>query len=828
MKNIKHFLLLVILLFTCATVVFSQEPKKPLSEMTKEEMLDLTYDDLLNLPFEDLIAVADKLGMSSDELLEFFLNKDITSASKRAEKSLNSPLSSTVISKEEIEKSGATSLPEILRLVPGMIVREKTPGNFDVHIRGNDNIPPKNMFIYSENSLSLVMIDGRPVYNFAFGGTFWETIPIEVNDVERIEVIRGPSSALYGPNAVSGAINIITKKAERKQLTTHSQIQMGNNNAIIGSTSVAGGITDKLKFRMSSNYTKLDRFQEDFYLFKLNKSFTRKQLDTMKMYWDPNRSFMNVVDNMEGKFPDASLATDKFGINGFFDYTLNKDVDFSLALGTQKSNAISSSLGNIEFPIFGRTSDTRYVDFKARAYGFQLQTNYNIGDQWYHNQNPGWHIDTKILYSTLEYEKTIGTLVLRPGVSFQQTTFDDSKYIDTEARAGFLNGEKALSSISYFLRADYKAFDKLRLIAAVRGDKYNKPDDVYYTYQFIGSYDINQNNVVRAVYSRANRGPFITDTHSNYDWVIIKNPMTGAPYYTLEWRGNDKLKLPVMDMYELGYRTKLTKNIMVDLEAFQTTLSDVSYFLPDSMTWFYDFVNSPNAPYNIVGTTNYYNFDLKSTQQGITLSVSVALNKDLNFKVFGTYSQTELEGYYPKTIWNNFDAMNYSNKLKVMNDGAILDTLMTNPASFVNPNNLARGLQLQSQGFRETYTSANADIVNGKINPDSLVNVTHKATPSFYGGFVVDYTLNNKLSFNTSAYFYGEQEYWHNRIADAPDESVYTVKTKVILNLKVNYKFTPNASVFFNARNLLNDDKNEFAYLDKIKGLYLVGLNIAF
>ncbi|MGC3978729.1 MAG: Plug domain-containing protein [Paludibacteraceae bacterium] len=89
-------------------------------------------------------------------------------------------------------------------MVPGLIVREKTNGNYDVHIRGNDNMPPKGMFIYSENSISLVMIDGRPVYNYSFGGTFWEALPVDLVDVERIEIIRGPSSALYGPNADFG------------------------------------------------------------------------------------------------------------------------------------------------------------------------------------------------------------------------------------------------------------------------------------------------------------------------------------------------------------------------------------------------------------------------------------------------------------------------------------------------------------------------------------------------------------------------------------------------------------------------------------------------
>jgi len=129
-----------------------------------------------------------------DLSLEELMNIEIVSASKKAESSFKSPLSSTVLTKDEIIASGATSIEEALRLVPGMLIREESNGNYDVHIRGNDNLPPGNFAFYSENSMSLVMIEGRPVYNYANGGTFWEALPISIVDVKRIEVVPGPST----------------------------------------------------------------------------------------------------------------------------------------------------------------------------------------------------------------------------------------------------------------------------------------------------------------------------------------------------------------------------------------------------------------------------------------------------------------------------------------------------------------------------------------------------------------------------------------------------------------------------------------------------------
>ncbi|MGC3978730.1 MAG: hypothetical protein QM751_11185 [Paludibacteraceae bacterium] len=107
MKKI-YILLLIVFFVATQSNAFSQEVKRNISEMTKEELSSLTYQDLMNLSLEDLMIVANKFGLSADEILDYFLNKDVTSASKRAEKSLNSPLSTTVISREEIVNSGAT------------------------------------------------------------------------------------------------------------------------------------------------------------------------------------------------------------------------------------------------------------------------------------------------------------------------------------------------------------------------------------------------------------------------------------------------------------------------------------------------------------------------------------------------------------------------------------------------------------------------------------------------------------------------------------------------------------------------------------------------
>lgn len=319
MKKIYIFILFSFLI-TYQANMFSQEVKKNISEMTKDELSELSYQDLMNLSLEDLMTVANKFGLSADEIMEYFLNKDVTSASKRAEKSLNSPLSTTVLSREEIANSGATSIPEALRMVPGIIVREKTNGNYDVHIRGNDNLPPKGMSIYSENSISLVMIDGRPVYSFAFGGIFWETLPVDLNDIDRIEVIRGPSSALYGPNAVSGAINIITRTVESKKIKADGALQLGTNNSKLANAGVSFGVGEKLKARFSGNYARHNRFEKDYYVFDYDQRYTADQVRNLSILSTglPAEPFFDII------FEDQELSLEKYAGNAFIHYDFRK------------------------------------------------------------------------------------------------------------------------------------------------------------------------------------------------------------------------------------------------------------------------------------------------------------------------------------------------------------------------------------------------------------------------------------------------------------------------------------------------------------------------
>jgi iron complex outermembrane receptor protein len=149
-------------------------------------------------------SVPDVTTLSMEDLM----NMQVTSVSKRTQKVADAAAAVFVITQEDIRRSGATSIPEALRLVPGLEVARIDENKWAIASRGFNG--------RFDNKL-LVLIDGRSVYTPLFSGVYWNVQDVMLEDIDRIEVIRGPGATLWGANAVNGVINIISKKAKDTQ-----------------------------------------------------------------------------------------------------------------------------------------------------------------------------------------------------------------------------------------------------------------------------------------------------------------------------------------------------------------------------------------------------------------------------------------------------------------------------------------------------------------------------------------------------------------------------------------------------------------------------------
>ena len=180
----------------------------------------------------------------SGATIEDLMNITVTSASRKEERASEVAAAIYVITQDEIRRSGMTTLPDLLRLAPGVHVAQINANKWAVSVRGFNGL-------YS-NKL-LVLIDGRSIYNHVFSGVFWDTEDLVIENIDRIEVIRGPGAAVWGANAVNGVINILTKSAAE---TPGALVRVGGGTFETAQVMARyGGSLGKIDYRVFSQWS---------------------------------------------------------------------------------------------------------------------------------------------------------------------------------------------------------------------------------------------------------------------------------------------------------------------------------------------------------------------------------------------------------------------------------------------------------------------------------------------------------------------------------------------------------------------------------------------
>ncbi|THU34037.1 hypothetical protein FAM09_23735 [Niastella caeni] len=702
--------------------------------------------------------------------IENLMDIPIYSVSKTSESTFEAPLSSSVLTKEQIKRAGCTSIMEALRLVPGIIVREQTNGNYDIHLRGLDNIPPNASLVFFTSSTTLVMIDNFPVYNYLHGGTFWETLPVDINDVEKIEVVRGPAAALYGPNAVSGVINIITRKPAKDGLYSVANVQYGSHNSLIANASAGYKFNDKISAIISGNFQNRNRTQTTYYDPITNSYVGLDSLTAVKI--NPlGRA------NVNERYPHPHLAMRKYAVNGFINYNPSNKIQLSASLGTQQAEvqkifATDSYSANIATA----KAETRYANLKSTINDCMVHLSYLYGTQSPIEGLRIWKWNYHTLDAVVEYNfKKIRNLNITPGIIYRRAVYDDSKYVNTDIKEGLWSGKAESITKALSLRTDYKLFDqKLRLVAGGRVDKFNYPKKTYYSYQLAATYKINERHLIRVVNSKAYRTPLIIDLFSNLD---ISGRLNATQTFLLELRGNKDIRLLSSALFEVGYRAQLRDNLKLDLELFTTKTKDFSYTIFESGQF------NPTGPVGFTGLLELNNITIYAKQWGSTLAMDYVEGK-WQFKPFITVQKTMLYDYSryanspsaPPTASNNF-----------------------NPA--LNNIYSGRGTKMK-----------------------------HKATPSFYGGAYINWKAGSKLNLNLNPWFFSSQQQLQssNLTYNDGQRGVENVKGKLLLNAAISYAVTKKLILTGNFRNCLNNEDREFYKADSPSFMIFGGVHFEF
>ncbi|GKS58142.1 hypothetical protein YTPLAS18_16690 [Nitrospira sp.] len=190
---------------------------------------------------------------ATGEVLELMQEEESVSVASRYEQPISqTPSNVYVITDEDIRQSGAIDIPTILRRIPGMEVMQVNGADFNVSVRGDNQIQANKL---------LVMVDGRIIYLDQQGTVLWKVLPITLPEIKRIEVMKGPASAVWGFNAFDGVVNIITKSPEEMKGST---LQFGGGNfGTIMASAIQAGTVDKFGYRLSIAHNQNSQWQNN-------------------------------------------------------------------------------------------------------------------------------------------------------------------------------------------------------------------------------------------------------------------------------------------------------------------------------------------------------------------------------------------------------------------------------------------------------------------------------------------------------------------------------------------------------------------------------------
>jgi len=465
------------------------------------------------------IASADFSKLSIEQLE----NVEITSVSKRAQSLSAAPAAIYVITHDEIMRSGATRIPEILRLAPNLQVAQTSPSNFIVTARGfSGNSAAQNF-----SDKLLVLIDGRSVYNPLFSGMYWDMQDVLPEDIERIEVISGPGATLWGANAVNGVINIVTRKSSDTQ---GGVLELGAGNLYeSASLQYGGALSDDLTYRA---YIKT--FREKSFESSAHDGWYKPQ-GGFRLDWTPCNDRLTVQGDVYDGRENNGAAAD--GLISGGNLTANWSHDFADGSALQ----VMAYYDNVE-----RTTTGGSAGFTVNTYDIDAQYNFMLGN---------WN-----------------NIVL--GAGQRLSRYSIVNQIGPVTSLLFIPNKGDLNLSNVFIQDQMSLSDSFDLTLGLKFE--NDPySGITPMPSARASWRVNDNNALWAAISYAIRSPTPFDTHVGENLGPMRF-LNGIPDFLPE----------KLTAYELGYRGQLSQNASISFSGFYDDYNDLKSIEFDSATVF--------------------------------------------------------------------------------------------------------------------------------------------------------------------------------------------------------------------------------------------------
>ena len=566
------------------------------------------FDNLANKNSHNLF------NLSLEELMDI----EVTTASKVEEKAFNSASAIFVITNEDIKRSGVTSIPEALRLAPGVQVAKIDSSKWAIAVRG---------FNRQYSNKLLVLFDGRSVYTPLFSGVYWDSQDYVLEDIDRIEVVRGPGGTLWGENAVNGVINIITKKAKDssgKYASTlagnyekfNVQFRQGGQTSNGAYYSLYGKYFAKDDTNDTSNNSMEDQWKVSRSGFKYEDEYNASTKYSIQGVVDEGKQNQTLFLPITGGSTSEQEGDENFQ-GGNIIAKINKQIDVDK---------------NLDIQLYIDHEDRNWLVLDQRRTTLDIDVQYDFKIKEKHNSIVGFEIRDI-------HDKNEGKTLTISGTDYQYLDYTPEK-LHYQIYSFFAQNKYEVKPDKFYVtfgsKFGYNEFTNFNIQPTIRT-----------------SYLLNDNQHFWTAISRAVRTP--TRGEEGLDLLGLYNGSTG-----IYQAGDSSYDNEILTAYEAGYRFK-KNDLSVDLTAFFNDYDDLRTF----------YLDGSNYVASNFGEAKVYGFEVVSTKDlqsnwRVSLTYSF-LKTDAKNKEGYTYYGDNIanEGIAPLNQFALKSYYNFSNNIEM-------------------------------------------------------------------------------------------------------------------------------------------------------------------
>ncbi|GAC1570714.1 MAG: hypothetical protein NVS3B20_02440 [Polyangiales bacterium] len=483
-------------------------------------------------------APSTEIGRSKEENV---YEEKVVTASKGAQSPLDSPNSTYVITEQDIRLSGLTNVAELLRRVPGIDFAQITPADYDLSMRGFNG--------RFANKL-LVLVNGRSVFLDFLGTTFWDTLSFGVEDIERIEIVRGPGSALYGADAFGGVVNIITKTPGEGKSGVAATV--GTQK---GGTSEHGGLwavgrEKSWDYRVSAGFDRQPRWSREVGPGRTDLNYFLNQAD--QNVGQQSQHLDVRLTRRLGEDVQVGIGT---GYNNFYRNFYG--------IGPFTDNATTGAQGDVTGFI-----NTKHLNLRA----FWNYFSANAGANAYYRGDPSYFLSAQqhVIDTELEYVTDLKTGPLEHdlhvGIGYRLKTTHLS-YLDR-----FLVSENHFSAYG---QDSIKIGEKVIVVGSLRGDYLPYYGKIVPSPRGSVIFKRTKDDAFRITVGSAFRAPSFLESYLDFP---ITTPLTGAELASQALRTDDpkfRIQPERIIATEIGYQNQASDFYTWEVNAYYNRVTDL-------------------------------------------------------------------------------------------------------------------------------------------------------------------------------------------------------------------------------------------------------------